>query len=254
MHQSRTEKVKGISTAEVRERQLAQLSLDEQQSLQKLYSTVQPVRPVRAFEPENLVLNHAVAHVFERKSVVPEHELLNIALSHRPGEVDLPALKSAVKCSPDLVKPGNVDLPRVRFWQRWNWILIQTVNARMTTRSRKCIPATGLGRLARQRSSAGHLSCAAHHDRITGLRRSGGHGQNHSSARAGRRLQKRLALEPSWPIAQRRRQQPKVCAPKVRRPMTLQSCLLTKPALSVRQLVVLDETGAVRMDDMKRLF
>jgi hypothetical protein len=36
--------------------------------------------------------------------------------------------------------------------------------------------------------------------------------------------------------------------------VTLQSLLLTKPALSARQLVVLDEAGAVGMDDMKRLF
>jgi len=36
--------------------------------------------------------------------------------------------------------------------------------------------------------------------------------------------------------------------------MTLQSLLLTKPALSARQLVVLDEAGAVGIDDMKRLF
>src|SRR5208283_4888509 len=77
VHQSRAEKVKGISTTEVRERQLAQLSSEEQQSLQKLCSTVQPVRPIRVFEPEKQTLNHAVAHVFERKSVVPEHELRN---------------------------------------------------------------------------------------------------------------------------------------------------------------------------------
>jgi ATP-dependent exoDNAse (exonuclease V) alpha subunit len=36
--------------------------------------------------------------------------------------------------------------------------------------------------------------------------------------------------------------------------MTLQSLLLTKPELSARQLVVLDEAGAVGIDDMKRLF
>jgi len=36
--------------------------------------------------------------------------------------------------------------------------------------------------------------------------------------------------------------------------VTLQSLLLTKPALSAHQLVVLDEAGAVGMDDMKRLF
>ena len=36
VHQSRAKKIKGISTAEVRERQLAQLSADELQALQKL--------------------------------------------------------------------------------------------------------------------------------------------------------------------------------------------------------------------------
>ena len=35
---------------------------------------------------------------------------------------------------------------------------------------------------------------------------------------------------------------------------TLQSLLFSKPVLSERQLVVLDEAGAVGMDDMKRLF
>ena len=36
--------------------------------------------------------------------------------------------------------------------------------------------------------------------------------------------------------------------------MTLQSLLLTKPKLDERRIVVLDEAGAVGMDDMKRLF
>jgi ATP-dependent exoDNAse (exonuclease V) alpha subunit len=36
--------------------------------------------------------------------------------------------------------------------------------------------------------------------------------------------------------------------------VTLLSLLLTKPALSARHLVVLDEAGAVGIDDMKRLF
>ena len=104
VHQSRAKKIKGISTAEVRERQLAQLQPDELLALQNLSASVQPVRQVRRFEPEKQALHYAVAHVFERKSVVPEHELLGVALARRPGEVDLPMLKAAVKYSPDLVK------------------------------------------------------------------------------------------------------------------------------------------------------
>jgi conjugative relaxase-like TrwC/TraI family protein len=38
VHQSRAKKIKGISTAEVREKQLAQLSPDERQALQKICS------------------------------------------------------------------------------------------------------------------------------------------------------------------------------------------------------------------------
>src|SRR5437773_761582 len=104
VHQSRAKKIKGISTTEVRERQLAQLQPDELQALQELSATVQPVGHVRSFEPENQALNYALAHVFERQSVVAVHELLGVALAQRPGEVDLPTLKAAAKSSADLVK------------------------------------------------------------------------------------------------------------------------------------------------------
>src|SRR5208283_4393563 len=87
VHQSRAKKVKGISTAEVRERQLAQLSLDQRQSLETLRASAHSTRLLRIALAENQVLNHAVAHVFERKSVVPEHELLNVALTYRLGDV-----------------------------------------------------------------------------------------------------------------------------------------------------------------------
>ena len=159
VHQSRAKKIKGISTAEVRERQLAQLSPDELQSLQKLCSSVQPVRPVRVFEPENQALNHAVAHVFERKSVVPEHELLNVALSQRLGEVDLPALKAAVKYSADLVKTERGFSTRQILATELD--LIQTVNAgcdAVAPLHPGYRPADWLG----EDQQPGDLPCAAH--------------------------------------------------------------------------------------------
>jgi conjugative relaxase-like TrwC/TraI family protein len=104
VHQSRAKKVKGISTAEVRERQLSQLSADERQSLQTLRFSARASSLPRIALVENQVLNHAIAHIFERKSVVPEHELLSVALAHRLGAVDLEDLKGAVKHLPDLVK------------------------------------------------------------------------------------------------------------------------------------------------------
>jgi hypothetical protein len=72
VHQSRATKIKGISTVEVRERQLLQLSANERQSLQTLCASARPSSLPHIALVENQVLNHAVAHVFERKSVVPD--------------------------------------------------------------------------------------------------------------------------------------------------------------------------------------
>ena len=248
VHQSRAEKVKGISTAEVRERQMAQLSSDEQQSLQRLCSSVQPVRPVRVFEPENQALNHAVAHVFERKSVVPEHELLNVALSQRPGEVDLPALKSAVKHSPDLVKTERGFSTRQILATELD--LIQAVNAgcdAVAPLHPGYRPAAWLGE--DQQRAIYHVLRTS--DRITGLRGLAGTG-------------KTTALRELVAACKEARVEPLFCAPTAAatevlrkegfEAVTLQSLLLTKRALSAHQLVVLDEAGAVGMDDMKRLF
>jgi conjugative relaxase-like TrwC/TraI family protein len=248
VHQSRAEKVKGISTAEVRERQMAQLSPDEIQSLQNLRSSVHPVRPVRVFERENQALNHAVAHVFERKSVVTEHELLNVALSQRLGEVDLPTLKAAVKYSPDLVKTERGFSTRQILATELD--LIQTVNAgcnAVAPLHPGYQPAAWLGE--DQQRAIYHVLRT--NDRITGLRGLAGTG-------------KTTALRELVAACKEARIEPLFCAPTAAatdvlrkegfEAVTLQSLLLAKPALSARQLVVLDEAGAVGMDDMKRLF
>jgi conjugative relaxase-like TrwC/TraI family protein len=248
VHQSRAEKVKGISTAEVREHQLAQLQPDELQALKKLSASVQPVRPVRVFEPENQALNHAVAHVFERKSVVPEHELLNVALSQRLGEVDLPALKAAVKYSADLVKTERGLSTRQILATELD--LIQTVNAgcdAVAPLHPGYRPADWLGE--DQQRAIYHVLRTS--DRITGLRGLAGSG-------------KTTALRELVAACKEARVEPLFCAPTAAatdvlrkegfKAVTLQSLLLTKPALSARQLVVLDEAGAVGMDNMKRLF
>src|SRR5665213_1096554 len=248
VHQSRAEKAKGISTAEVRERQLAQWSSEEQQSLQNLCSSVHPVRPVRVFEPENQTLNRAVAHVFERKSMVPEHELLNVALSQRPGEVDLPKLKTAVKYSSDLVKTERGFSTRQILATELD--LIQTVNAgcdAVAPLHPGYRPAAWLGE--DQQRAVYHVLRTS--DRITGLRGLAGSG-------------KTTALRELVAACKEARVELLFCAPTAAatevlrnegfEAVTLQSLLLTKPALSARQLVVLDEAGAVGIDDLKRLF
>jgi conjugative relaxase-like TrwC/TraI family protein len=248
VHQSRAKKLKGISTAEVRERQLAQLQPDELQALQKLMASVHRSGLTRITGLEKQALNYAVAHIFERKSVVPEHELLNTALSQRLGEVDLPALKASVKSSADLVKTERgFSTPQILATEL---DLIQTVNAgcdAVAPLHPAYKPADWLGE--DQRRAIYHVLRTS--DRITGLRGLAGSG-------------KTTALRELVAACKEAHVEPLFCAPTAAatdvlrkegfEAVTLQSLLLTKPALSARQLVVLDEAGAVGIDDMRRLF
>ena len=248
VHQSRAKKIKGISTIEVRDQQVAQLQPDELQALQKLTASVQPVRQVRRFEPENQALNYAIAHVFERKSVVPEHELMGVALAQHPGELDLPALKEAAKYSAQLVKTERgLSTPQILATEL---DLIQTVNAACDAVAPihpGFRPADWLGE--DQRRTIYHVLRTS--DRITGLRGLAGSG-------------KTTALRELVAACKEAKIEPLFCAPTAAatdvlrkegfEAKTLQGLLLSKPVLSERQLIVLDEAGAVGIDDMKRLF
>jgi conjugative relaxase-like TrwC/TraI family protein len=248
VHQSRAKKIRGISTAEVRERQLSQLSADERQSLEILRASAHSTRLPRIALVENQALNHAVGHVFERKSVVPEHELLNVALSHRLGTVDLNHLKAAVKHLPDLVRTERGLSTKQILATELS--LIQTVNAgcdSVAPLHPGYRPADWLGE--DQRRAIYHVLRTS--DRITGLRGLAGSG-------------KTTALRELVAACKEANIEPLFCAPTAAatdvlrkegfEAKTLQSLLLAKQPLSKDKLVVLDEAGAVGMDDMKRLF
>jgi hypothetical protein len=248
VHQSRAKKIKGVSTAEVRERQLSQLSADERQSLQTLRASARSSRLLRIALAENQALNHAIEHVFERKSVVPEHVLLDVALSHRLGAVDLNHLKGAIKQSKDLVKTERGLSTQQILATELN--LIQTVNA-------ACDSVAPLHPGYRPADWLGEDQCRAiYHvlrtsDRITGLRGLAGSG-------------KTTALRELVAACKEAKIEPLFCAPTAAatevlrkegfEAKTLQSLLLSRQPLSGDKLVVLDEAGAVGMDDMKRLF
>jgi len=248
VHQSRAEKIKGISTAEVRERQLAQLVPEEQQSLQALRASARSTQLPRIALVENQVLNHAVEHVFERKSVVPEHELLDVALSRRLGAVDLNHLKAALKHSTDLVRTEHGFSTKEIVATELD--LIQTVNAgcdSIAPLHPGYRPADWLGE--DQRRAIYHVLRTS--DRITGLKGLAGSG-------------KTTALRELVAACKEANIEPLFCAPTAAatdvlrkegfEAKTLQSLLLSKPVLTGRQLIILDEAGAVGMDDMKRLF
>ena len=175
---------------------------------------------------ENQALNHAVAHVFERKSVVPEHELLDVALSHRLGAVDLNHLKAAVKHSPDLVKTERGFSTREIVATELD--LIQTVNAgcdAVAPLHPGYRPADWLGE--DQRRAIYHVLRTS--DRITGLRGLAGTG-------------KTTALRELVIACKEAEIEPLFCAPTAAatdvlrkegfEAVTLQSLLLSKPSLS----------------------
>ena len=248
VHQSRAEKIKGISTAEVRDRQLAQLQPDELLALQKLMASVQRTSLPHMAGLEKQTLNYAVAHLFERNSVVPEHELLMTALAHRQGEVNLDNLKQEVKHSAELVKTERGLSTRQILATELD--LIQTVNTgcdAVAPLHPTYKPADWLGE--DQQRAIYHVLRTS--DRITGLRGLAGSG-------------KTTALRELVAACVEVKIEPLFCAPTAAATdvlrkegfaaVTLQSLLQSKPALSARQLVVLDEAGAVGIDDMRRLF
>jgi conjugative relaxase-like TrwC/TraI family protein len=248
VHQSRAKKIKGISTMEVMERQLEQLSPDEQQSLQTLRASAHPSSLPHIALVESHAFNHAVAHVFERKSVVPEHELLNVALSHRLGAVDLNRLKATVRHSDELVKTERGLSTKEILAAELN--LIQTVNTSCDTVAPLhpgYYAADWLGE--DQQRAIYHVLRTS--DRITGLRGLAGTG-------------KTTALRELVAACKAAKIETLFCAPTAAatdvlrkegfEAVTLQSLLLSKPSLTKDKLVVLDEAGAVGIDDLKRLF
>jgi conjugative relaxase-like TrwC/TraI family protein len=248
VHQSRAKKIKGISTVEVRERQLAQLSPEERQALRKLRADAHSSCLPRIALAENLGLNHAIEHLFERKSVVPEHELLNVALSHRLGDVDLEHLKAAVKHSAELVKTERGFSTKQILATELE--LIQKVNDgcdSVPPLHPGYRPAEWLGE--DQRRAIYHVLRTS--DRIMGLKGLAGTG-------------KTTALRELVAACKEAKIEPLFCAPTAAatdvlrkegfEAVTLQSLLLSKLSLLKDKLVVLDEAGVVGMDDMKRLF
>lgn len=80
VHHSRDRKLKDISAAEVRARHLAELSPDVLATLAGLRKSPNGQRRKRPSVDESQSVAHALARIFERKSVAAEHELLEAAL------------------------------------------------------------------------------------------------------------------------------------------------------------------------------
>lgn len=253
VHRTRSKKLKGISTAEVRQMQLDQLCAEEIASLNAVRSRAQgvPHVPEQRFN-EEASLSFASEHVFERHSVVPEEELLRHALIHGRGQVSLAVLKQRLSTDREFVKVAEKVSTRSILSTELK--LIETLNKGRNV----CVPIApafqSVSDLAEdQRQAISHVlgSC----DQFTGFRGLAGAG-------------KTTALKELSAVLEQERCSALFCAPTVAatdvlrkdgfsEAVTLQRLLAdpkVQQGISKKGVIVLDEAGLVSLDEMHNLF
>ena len=112
VRESRADKLAEISTERLRTQQQARLLPEESHALKHLHEESVdragkiPNEPTLAAES----LQHAKEHLFERSSVVREHELMTEALRHGRGKIDRSQLRGALELEQSqglLIRAGN---------------------------------------------------------------------------------------------------------------------------------------------------
>ncbi len=244
VHQSRPRKLSGITTAEVRARQVAQLTPEESLALGSLR---QPGPSIEPAESTAAALDHAVAHVFERRSVVPEHEILETALAHRPGAVDLGRLKERLRSSPAVIATERGCTTHHILQQELGLIrAVKDGKSAQAPLHPLFQPQSWFGK--DQRTALLHVLQSG--DRITGLRGLAGSGKT--------TVLRELARACEEGGHQLRFCAPTAAATEVLRregfeAVTLARLLGERNRTSGSVITVLDEAGAVGLADMNRL-
>ena len=116
VRQSRAAKMPEVTTEEVRARQRSELSSDESARLRELVSHASRApRPVLSAGAPTAVLDAALRHIFERKSVAREGEILSAALELHPDFGRWRELEAAVAAHEDIIRSnGEITLRSVK--------------------------------------------------------------------------------------------------------------------------------------------
>jgi conjugative relaxase-like TrwC/TraI family protein len=250
VHKSRSEKVKGISTAEVRQMQLDQMTPEEIVSLRTIREQGIP-RSVTESVTESAALRYATAHVFERASVVPEPELLRHALMHGRGQTNLAILKSQVANSEEFIRVGKEISTREILTTEL--FLIEKLNegqnafAAIAPNFVPVNPSMGTD----QRRAIAHILQSP--DQFTGFRGLAGSGKTTALKEIDEALKNHASVFCA----------PTAAATEVLRKdgfcdaVTLKALLVDpkhRQKLKPGSVIVLDEAGLVGLGDMKELF
>jgi conjugative relaxase-like TrwC/TraI family protein len=252
VHQSRPKKLKGASDEQVREQQLGEIGFFEKRALRKVVAAADGHAKIFLQRVStDSAADHGIAHVFERHSVVPRHKILEAALVKGCGQLDLAELKRELAERSNLVRVGS-DFSTREILEK-ELFLIQTVNAGIETAdpvASRYAPPGHLG--ADQRKALAHVITSS--DIFTGFRGLAGSGKSTTLVE----LSRELHHEGFSPV---------FCAPTASAADTLRkdhleaitlAKLLSDPMaqreLSWRSVIILDEAGAVGLDDMAKLF
>jgi conjugative relaxase-like TrwC/TraI family protein len=254
VHQSRPKKLKGVSDEEVRDQQLGEIGFFEKRALRQVVAAADgKPKPFAQYVRADDALTHGLAHVFERRSVAPQHKILEAALIKGCGQLNLGRLKDQLAADDKLVRVGSEFSTREILSKEL--YLIRAVNAGVEAVApfvHHYEPSAHLG--PDQRKALAHVLTSP--DRFTGFRGLAGSGKS-------------TALLELAGIVRREGFKPVFCAPTASAAdtlrkeslrtatMTLQK-LLTDPnacaELTKSSVIVLDEAGAVGLDDMVKLF
>jgi len=255
VHQSRPKKLKGVSDEQVRDQQLGEIGLFEKRVLRKVVAAAdgQPKDFGERVGPDD-ALAHGLAHVFERRSVAPQHKILEVALAKGCGQLDLGRLKDNLAADDKLVRVGSEFSTREILTKELS--LIRTVNAGIDAVkpiTRRYEPPDRLG--PDQRKALTHILTSP--DRFTGFRGLAGSGKSTALVELATALCHQgydsIFCAPTVSAAATLRNEVSYLG----KTMTLQKLLADSEAhrqLSPGAVVVLDEAGAVGLDDMARLF
>lgn len=249
VHRTRSRKLKGVTTEDVRKIQMDQMTPQEISELREVQARACAAVFSKKVE-EGAALDFAAAHVFERASVVPEEELLRHALIHGRGQVSLDSLKKQVDDERFVRVGGEVSTREILTKELG---LIDTLGAgrdAFPAIAPRFQPSASLG--DDQRQAVAHVLSSP--DQFTGFRGLAGAGKTTAlkelSAAFDKEDRPAVFCAPTAAAADVLRKDGFSDA------VTLQRLLVDSKAQDRLKdgVIVVDEAGLVGLDDMCRLF
>src|SRR5271165_6596328 len=255
VHQSRPKKLKGASDEQVRQQQLGEIGFFEKRSLRKVVEAAngQPKEFAQRVGTDEAV-THGLQHVFERHSVAPQHKILEAALVKGRGQLDLKQLKNELNGRTNLVRvEGEFSTREILAKELY---LIRSVNAGVEALKPIADDYQPPSRLGPDQCKAlAHVLTSP--DQFTGFRGLAGSGKSTALAELASALCHRgydsIFCAPTASAADTLRKEVSYLG----KTMTLQKFLADPEArsgLSRGSVIVLDEAGAVGLDDMAKVF